>query len=255
MSFVERLVVNEEAEGTILYDEHIVRYELAKGSVKGKTVLDIATGSGYGAHILLQAGAKKIIGIDADSTAIEEAKQRYSHDLIDFKIGNAESLDIIDNSIEVITSFETIEHLGNYKKYLQELARVLTGEGVAFISTPNRDVFGQKNPYHIKEFTKEEFISGLKECFAHVLLLEQKNGLASVISGTNEQEEGNILIQDKNSPALYFIAVCSQVEISEKFQSIASVNIRALKRWENNKGWKLVNMVYTGLQKIGFFKS
>jgi hypothetical protein len=84
------------------------------------------------------------------------------------------------------------------------------------------------------------------------LLLEQKNGLASVIKGT---EEGVVLMENDNHPALYFIAVCSQVEISEKFQSIASVNIRALKRWENNKGWKLVNMVYTGLQKIGFFKS
>jgi SAM-dependent methyltransferase len=252
MSFVERLVVNEEATGTILYDEHIIRYELAKYSVKGKTVLDIATGSGYSAHILLQAGAKKIIGIDADSAAIEEATQRYGHNLIDFKIGNAESLDIADNSVDVITSFETIEHLDNYKKYLQELARVLTGEGVAFISTPNRDVFGQKNPYHIKEFTKEEFISGLKECFAHVLLLEQKNGLASVIKGT---EGGVVLMENDNSPALYFIAVCSQVEITERFQSIASVNIRALKRWENNKGWKLVNTVYRGLQKIGFFKS
>jgi predicted membrane-bound dolichyl-phosphate-mannose-protein mannosyltransferase len=109
---------------------------------------------------------------------------------------------------------------------------VLTAEGVTFISTPNRDVFGQKNPFHIKEFTKKEFIEELQKHFSFVSIFEQKNGLASVISGSGQQK---ILVQDKNSEALYFIAICSQREIIEKVDSVASINISALKRWQNQQ--------------------
>ncbi len=252
MSFVERLVVDSEVQGTILYDEHIVRYELAKQVVSGRTVLDIASGSGYGAHILLQAGAKKVIGIDVDTTAVSEATKNYGSEQLEFKVGKAEKLDLEDSSIDVITSFETIEHIQDYQQYLKELARVLTGEGVAFISTPNRNVFGQKNPYHIKEFTKEEFLTALEAYFPHVVLREQKNGLSSVITGT---DIGSLLINDNNSEPLYFLAICSKSEISQSFASVASINVKALERWENNLGWRLVNTVYRGLQKIGLFKS
>jgi len=255
MSFVERLVVTDEAQQTILYDEHLIRYQLVKSFVVNKVVLDIASGSGYGSEMMAQAGAKKVIGIDIDEQAITEAQKRYGSNQIEFKVGTTiegvEKLDIPDNSIEVIACFETIEHIKDYKGFLQELARVLTAEGVAFISTPNRDVFGQKNPFHIKEFTKKEFIEELQQHFSFVSILEQKNGLASVISGSGEQK---IVIQDQNSQALYFIAICSHREITEKIHSVASINVTALKRWENNKGWRLMNWLYSIGQRIGIVR-
>lgn len=251
MSYVERLVVSEEAKQTILYDEHLIRYELVKPFVVNKIVLDIASGSGYGAEIIAQAGARKVIGIDASLEATQQAQQLYTKEEIIFQTGNAEALELEDKSVEVITSFETIEHLHNYKAYLQELVRVLTAEGVAFISTPNRDVFGQKNPFHIKEFTKKEFREELEQYFNHVTVLEQYNGLATVIT---DSEQGNIFVQGQTNQALYFIAVCSQVEIVNKFTSVASINVTALKRWENNKGWRLMNWLYTIGQRIGILK-
>lgn len=255
MSYVERLVVTEEAQQTILYDEHLIRYELIKPFVSNKIVLDIASGSGYGSEMIAHAGAKKVIGIDIDEQAVAEAQKRYGSNQIEFKVGKTvdgvEKLDIPDNSIEVIACFETIEHIKDYKGLLQELARVLTVEGVAFISTPNRDVFGQKNPFHIKEFTKKEFLEELQPHFSFVTILEQKNGLASVISGSGEQK---ILVQDQSSQPLYFIAVCSQQEITEMLGSVASINVAALKRWENNTGWRLLNWLYAIGQRIGILK-
>lgn len=255
MSYVERLVVSEEEKQTLLYDEHIIRYELVKPFVSNKIVLDIASGSGYGSEILAQAGAKKVIGIDIDEQAVVDAQKRYGSNQIEFKVGKTidgvEKLDLSDNSIEVIACFETIEHIKDYKGFLRELARVLTAEGVAFISTPNRDVFGQKNPFHIKEFTKKEFIEELQKHFSFVTVLEQKNGLASVVSGSGEQK---ILVQDQSIEALYFIAVCSQREITKKVDSVASINVTALKRWENNKGWRLLNRLYAMGQKYKILK-
>lgn len=248
MSFVERLVVDEESRGTILYDEHIVRYEFAQQFVPGKTVLDIACGSGYGAAALLQAGAKKVIGIDADQEAIKEAQQQFQAADLEFMVGDATALPLADNSVEVITSFETIEHIPNYEGYVSELVRVLTGEGVALISTPNRDVFGQKNPFHVKEFTKEEFVTTLKKYFQTVEILEQRNGLASII--TTEDQQGKLLVQQAHSQPLYFIALCSKQMLPVVRQGAVSVNVMALHRWESNPGWRMVNTIYSWLQKI-----
>jgi ubiquinone/menaquinone biosynthesis C-methylase UbiE len=251
MSYLERLVVNKDSQETLLYDEHLIRYELVKSLVKDKVVLDIASGSGYGAAILAQAGAKTVIGIDIDAEAVAQAEKDYGSEQLTFKIGKAEAIELADQSIEVITSFETIEHIQVYENYLKELARVLKTEGVAFISTPNRDVFGQKNPFHIKEFSKAEFETALKEHFSFVNILEQKNGLASVIKGTGSED---IVLQDNDSQPLYFIAICSQSAISTPFKTVASVNTMALKRWENNKGWRLLNWIYRCGQKLRILK-
>lgn len=253
MSFVERLVVDEASRGTILYDEHIVRYEFAQQFVPGKTVLDIACGSGYGAVALLQAGATKVIGVDADQEVITEARKQFSKTGLEFLLGDATAVPLEDSSIDVITSFETIEHIPNYEGYLRELVRVLTGEGVALISTPNRDVFGQKNPFHVKEFTKAEFVTTLKKYFQNVEVLEQKNGLASVI--TTEDQTGQLLVQDTTkSQPLYFIAVCAKQALPTVKQGVASINVTALRRWEANPGWRIVNSLYGWLQKIKLVK-
>lgn len=252
MSFVERLSVDEESQATLLYSEHIVRYELAKQVVAGKTVLDIACGSGYGAQVLLQGGAQKVIGIDIDPTIIIKARKQYPDERITFEVGEATNLSLLEKSIDIITSFETIEHINDYETYLQELARVLTGEGVAIISTPNRDVFGQKNPFHVKEFTKEEFTAALKKYFSHVWLVEQKNGLGSVICSENKNSAFTTF--STTSQPLYFIAFCSSKPFSSEITSVAHINVPALERWERNPGWRLVNWVYALGQKVGLLK-
>jgi len=239
------MVVDDETKATLLYDEHIVRYRLAAPLASGRRVLDIASGSGYGTALLKEAGAAQVIGVDADFIAVREAKQAYPG--IDFKVGDAAKLNFENKSFDLITSFETIEHLPDVSAYLEELARVIDDKGLVLISTPNKTVFGQKNPFHIKEFTKTEFDEVLKKHFAHVEILEQKNALSSYI---NTKAPVSININDQGSEALYFIAVCSKRDISEEFGSVASMNVAALQRWENNPGWKLINSLYRVLQKL-----
>lgn len=251
MAFVERLTVDAETKATLLYTEHSVRYQLASQMVKDKVVLDVACGSGYGTEVLLQAGAQKVIGVDIDEIVIKAAQQRYSDSRIEFMAAEATTLPLPDKSIDLITSFETIEHLSDCAAYLKEMKRVLKGEGVALISTPNRDVFGQKNPFHIKEFTKIEFTELLSSYFQNVTILEQKNGLASVIVAGEGTE--SIEVSDK-SDALYFLAVCSDQVVATTLKTVTEINIPALKRWEQNPGWRLVNWVYALGQKLKLLK-
>jgi len=84
MSFDERLVLNKSSLENIIYDEHLVRYQLAAQIAAGKNILDIACGSGYGSKILAEAGALKVTGVDRDAEALEAAKKNYSADNLIF---------------------------------------------------------------------------------------------------------------------------------------------------------------------------
>lgn len=245
MAYIERLVINDTTKADILYDEHIVRYRFVAPYVKNKQVLDIACGSGYGAAILAKAGAR-VIGIDLDIEALNEAEKKYGSS-VTFKQGDAAQIPLGDSTIDIATSFETIEHISDYEKFVQELARVVKDNGLVFISTPNKTVFGQKNPWHLKEFTRQEFSTLLKKYFSHVHILEQKNGIASVIAGEGVSA---LSINDTEGEALYFMAVCSKSEIVTQFGSAASINMAALERRDNNPAWKAINVLYKILQKL-----
>ena len=89
--------------------EHLHRYCLANLYVTDKVVLDIASGEGYGSN-LLSSSAKEVIGVDIDQEAVENAKQKYKKSNLNFKTGSADKIPVADNSIDVLVSFETIEH-------------------------------------------------------------------------------------------------------------------------------------------------
>jgi ubiquinone/menaquinone biosynthesis C-methylase UbiE len=253
MIFDERLIIDKDSRTNIIYDEHLVRYQLAASAAKNKKILDIACGSGYGAGILAQAGSAKVVAIDIDEAAVKEAEKNYGSPAIEFRVGDAEDIKEANGSFDVISSFETIEHLKNPEKYLAEISRVLKKEGMAFISTPNRDIFGQKNPYHLHEYNRSEFEAILKKYFANVSLLEQVNGIASLIKG---EKAGNVNFFGSDSP-LYFIAVCtkSNVLLPDAIKSsYVSVNPAALDRMRNNPAVKLVDKIYSLAIKIPIVK-
>jgi len=249
--FTERLVP-DNAKDNIIYNEHLVRYELAKQFVKGKRVLDIACGTGYGAKILAEAGAAKVIAVDADKGAIEFAAKNYFHPQVSYEVGSAEQLAVPDKTIDVVVSFETIEHLKNQAAFLAELAKVVKDDGLVIVSTPNREASKNKNPFHIKELNREEFLKILTAYFSKVYLWEQINGLATVISGQDKTSgQGLISISARVQPE-YFIALCSLSELPAGLEEniIASINPTALAVMRHNPILKLSDKIYSQLVKL-----
>ncbi|MFA6551250.1 MAG: class I SAM-dependent methyltransferase, partial [Patescibacteria group bacterium] len=177
--FTERLTP-EDTKNNIIYNEHLIRYELAKQFANGKKVLDIATGSGYGAKILAEAGASEVIAADIDKETLSQAAKNYFHQNVKYLNCGAEEIILEDKTIDLAVSLETIEHLPNQDLFLTELRRVLKDDGLAIISTPNKEVSKNKNPFHIKELNREEFLEILSKYFDKVYLLEQTNGIATV---------------------------------------------------------------------------
>lgn len=148
-----------------LFREHEDRYLFAGHFVKDRDVLDIASGAGLGTDYLRRAGAKSCLGIDIAPEAVEYSRSTYPG--CRFMVGNAEEIPLPDSSIEVLVSFETIEHLKDAKKYLKECRRVLKPGGMFICSTPNHEIYRWQghNPFHFREFSPEEFVSLVREEF------------------------------------------------------------------------------------------
>ena len=164
--------------------QHIHRYSFALQFVLGKTVLDIACGEGYGSELLGQA-ASEVIGVDIDDTIVDVARKRYTRPNLSFRKGSATAIPLEDRSVDVIVSFETIEHLADQNTFWCEIKRVLKKAGVLIISSPNRDVYNQerpsKNPFHVRELSREELVYELSQRFSYHQLFSQANVFGSFI--------------------------------------------------------------------------
>jgi ubiquinone/menaquinone biosynthesis C-methylase UbiE len=150
--------------GHLVYGEHIVRYQAAAELVKGKVVLDIASGSGYGSACLAEA-AKHVYGVDIDADAISYAKKNYGSKNVEFIKGDGVSIPLDDNSVEMVVTFETIEHIEDYKTFMSEIRRVLKDDGLLVLSTPNDVEFPESNHFHIHEFERDELDQLIKKYF------------------------------------------------------------------------------------------
>jgi SAM-dependent methyltransferase len=173
----ERLIP-EAFAGELVHAEHVARYLLAARLAPGRRVLDIACGEGYGSALLARAGARSVVGVDIDADTVAYARRRYG---LDFREGDAKRLDLPDGSVDLIASFETIEHVAEPEAVLDELARLLAPGGLLLISTPNAGEYLEDNPFHIHEFTPEEFFGALRARFASIRPLYQQNLLLSAI--------------------------------------------------------------------------
>jgi 2-polyprenyl-3-methyl-5-hydroxy-6-metoxy-1,4-benzoquinol methylase len=153
--------------------EHIFRYQFATKFVFGKNVLDVACGEGYGSAALLAAGARSVIGVDIDPVSCMHAHTKYG---INVRVGSAEQLPLADRSVDVVVSFETIEHVPNPLVMLSECRRVLRPGGRIVISTPNKGVYGGdwKNPYHVNEMTLDEFTTAIRKEFTLLRVYAQR---------------------------------------------------------------------------------
>jgi SAM-dependent methyltransferase len=171
VTYTERMVP-EEAHARIFW-EHVARCRFTKDFAHGKTVLDIACGKGYGVAALAKVGALSVVGVDRSADICDHARRKYG---IDARPGDAQAIPLSDRSIDLVVSFETIEHIDNSVDFLDECVRVLIPEGMLIVSTPNRPIYSSestKNPFHRFEFDEGEFLDLLQARFRSVKLYTQ----------------------------------------------------------------------------------
>ena len=148
-----------DVRGPIWY-EHWHRYVAVEPIAKGRRVLDAACGEGYGSFFLAGGGARSVVGIDVSPDAVRHARARYTEPNLTFVAGSVTALPLAAQSVDLVVSFETIEHLAEQRRMLSEFRRVLTPAGALIISSPNGPVYneggGVENHYHVRELDREE---------------------------------------------------------------------------------------------------
>ena len=173
-----------ELNGEIQF-EHLNRYFSCLNVVTGKEVLDIACGEGYGSSILAKL-ANSVVGVDIDAESISHASLKYKvQENLKFLEGTCSAIPLEDKSVDIVTSFETIEHHDQHDEMMRELTRVLRDDGLLIISSPNRLVYSDQahysNPFHVKELYYQEFVDLLNRYFQSVTIYGQRLGTASFI--------------------------------------------------------------------------
>lgn len=211
--------VPETMSGKIVL-EHMQRYFAVRDIIKGQKVLDAACGAGYGTAYM-SGFADSIIGIDVSNEAIEYDRKKYGHlPNVQFIKASITDLPLPDDSIDVVVSFETIEHVdeASQNQFMKEIKRVLKTDGILIMSTPDkkyysdRDMF--KNEFHIKEFYFAEYRAFLEANFRYVGLFSQvvDDFYAGLIKRRNDKKDYQINVIDnvyKNEAFPYLIAVAS----------------------------------------------
>ncbi len=153
----ERLIpyqVADDSASRKFLELHFRRYETAARYVKGKRVLDIACGAGYGSRMLRLAGAITVVGVDICPETVQYARKHYQESNMEFVCADAEQFEWSEQ-FDVIVSFETIEHVPHPDKFLERVRRLLVGDGIFLLSVPLGET-RHFDPYHLHAFSQEE---------------------------------------------------------------------------------------------------
>jgi SAM-dependent methyltransferase len=202
--------------------EHWHRYAFAMELARGRTVLDAACGEGYGAALLARTAAS-VLGVDLSAEAVAHAAARYAHPRLRFQQADVLALDgIADASIDLVVSFETLEHLAEHDALLATFSRVLTPDGLLVISTPDRHTYselsGHRNPHHVHELYREEFEALIARHFkrhrlygqrvvTHSMLWRMDGGTGSTTAFT---QDGDDVFGGMRALPMYHVAVCAK---------------------------------------------
>lgn len=147
--------------------DHMERYHFACRVAQGKSILDIACGLGYSAPLLIGAGAVSYDGVDISEKLVNYADSAYGSNRARYHVGDICSFNN-GKRFDMITCYETIEHVKDYELAIGNLCKLLTRGGRLLISSPNRDVTSPSslslhdkpaNKFHMQEFTPEELLS------------------------------------------------------------------------------------------------
>lgn len=236
-----------EVQGNIEL-EHLHRYLLACELVGGQVVLDIASGEGYGSAILAGKAAR-VSGVDISAEAVTHAKSRYVLDNLDFLVGSCTSIPLSDASVDVVVSFETIEHHDQHEQMLLEIRRILKPAGLLLISSPDKYHYSDKpgftNSYHVKELYQHEFKQLINTHFANAVYYGQRVVYGSAIFAESLQASALTYSKEngvvKHTPGLakptFWIALASNGTLPNLTVGLFEQPIEdsEMHRWKDNE--------------------
>lgn len=115
---------------------------LQKNIKKNSSVLEIGCGDGRSLNYIINL-ASKIVGIDIDEKAINDAESNL--DGIDFRVADGKNLPFKDSSFDYIICMTTPANFGDDKdKFYSEMKRVVKYDGEIILSVFNEDALEER---------------------------------------------------------------------------------------------------------------
>ena len=142
------------AWGGVTYQWWITLFSRIQGYVPAGRILEIAPGYGRWTNYLREL-CDELIAVDIAPSAIAHCAERFAgDDRITLHVNDGTSLAIADDrSVDLIFSFDSLVHAEHdvIAGYLQEFARVLGDDGVAFVHHSNMGSYahGSYDPHDI----------------------------------------------------------------------------------------------------------
>ena len=148
-------------------------YALIRPVVKGKTVLELATGTGLIAKNIVNAAAH-IKATDASVGMIAEAKRDNQSAKLHFSVQDMFRLPYADKSFDVVIVSNALHIVPQPEKALAEIHRVLRDDGVLIAPTfthAENSFFGNSKAFFLKlagfplhsRWTSEEYLCFLQQ--------------------------------------------------------------------------------------------
>ena len=148
-------------------------YVLIRPAVKGKTVLELATGTGLIAKNIVNAAAH-IEATDASAEMIAEAKRDNRSAKLHFSVQDMFRLPYADKSFDAVIVSNALHIVPQPEKALREIGRVLKGDGVLIAPTfthAGNSFSGKVRAFFMKlagfplhsRWTREEYLTFLQQ--------------------------------------------------------------------------------------------
>ena len=148
-------------------------YGLIRPVVKGKTVLELAAGTGLIAKNIVNAAAH-IEATDASAEMIAEAKRNNQSAKLHFSVQDMFRLPYADKSFDVVIVSNALHIVPQPEKALAEIHRVLRDDGVLIAPTfthAENSFFGNSKAFFLKlagfplhsRWTSEEYLCFLQQ--------------------------------------------------------------------------------------------
>jgi SAM-dependent methyltransferase len=154
------------------YRRHLAVYRWIAERCRGLRVADMACGEGYGAAVLAEK-ARTVVGVDANPEAHEHAARKYTRSGLSFERALVEEF-AGGAPYDAVVFLQTVEHVERPEPLLARFASLLAPGGALYVSTPNRLTLAPPgasrsgNPWHVREYSAQEFRALLDPLFASV---------------------------------------------------------------------------------------
>ena len=107
------------------------------------SVLDLGCADGY-VTAYLRNRAWTIVGFDRDLNDVRAAKAKVGG--AHFLAGTAEALPFASASFDAVVMLDVLEHVGDDRRSIDEIVRVMKEGGYLILSTPHKGLFGFLDP-------------------------------------------------------------------------------------------------------------